>query len=192
MESLQNKIWITRKSRIEASERLLRNDFHSHIIINLYATLLVIISVYDLYSTKIDLSLLAVIGSILVLTTSIFISSKNFRERSNFLKTCYIKLDKLQTKINSLTDSEKESRILEISEEYNDILLNSENHLPVDFTKIKLSIPKQNREKSTKISTTELISFYIYSFLRISCLIILYFLPAIITFLYILNASTGI
>lgn len=189
MESLQNKIWITRKSRIEASERLLRNDFHSHIIINLYATFVLIISIYDLYSTKIDLSLLAVIGSILVLITSIFISSKNFKERSNYLKTCYIKLDKLQSKINYLSEQEKKSKMLEISEEYNDILLNSENHLHVDFTKIKLSIPKQNREKSTQISAEEWISFCIYLILRISYFTILYFLPAIITFLYILNAS---
>lgn len=189
MELLQDKIWITRKSRIEASERLLRNDFHSHLIVNYYALYVVIISVYDLNSTQVDLSLLAVIGSILVLTTSIFITSKNFKERSNFLKTCYLKLEFIQEKIKSLSESEKKSKYLEISEEYNDVLRNSENHLSVDFTKIKMSIPKGNRQKSTQISTNEYISYYIYLFLRISCLTILYFFPVIISFSYMFNAS---
>ena len=190
MDSLQDKIWITRKSRIEASERLLNINFHSHLLINYYATFVVIISVYDLYDKQKDLSLLIVLGSILVLMLSIFISTKNFKERSNFLKTCYIKLELIQDKINSLTDAERKSKYIEISEAYNDILLNSENHLPVDFTKVKLSIPKENRLKSTSIAPYEFISYSIYIISRLLCLILLYFLPAIITFAYITsNAS---
>lgn len=189
MEILSDKIWITRKARIEASERLLRNDFHSHLLINYYALFVVIISVYDLNDTNVNLSLLSVISSILLLTTSIFISSKNFKERSNFLKSYYLKLEFIQEKIKSFTDKEKQTRYLEISEEYNDVLRNSENHLTVDFTKIKLSIPKDKRQNSTQISPNEYFSYSIYLFLRIFSLTILYFLPAIITSIYITYAS---
>jgi len=184
MERLQDKIWVTRKSRIEASERLLRNDLHSHLLINYYALFVVIIAVYDLYDNKANLTLLSVISSILVLTTSIFISSKNFKERSNFLKSCYLKLELIQEKIKSLSDDEKKSKYYEVSEEYNDVLRNSENHLSVDFTKIKLSIPKKDRQQSTQISWNEYISYSIYLFLRLASLTILYILPAIITFTY--------
>ena len=189
MELLKDKIWITRKSRIEASERLLRNDFHSHLLVNYYALFVVIISVYDLYCKEVDLALLSVIGSILVLTTSIFITSKNFKERSNFFKTCYLKLDLILKKINSLNKDEKESKYLPISEEYHDVLLNSENHLAVDFTKMKLSIPKENRQKSTQIAANEYINYYLYLFARTLCMTILYLLPLIITFLYTVNAG---
>jgi len=49
---LSDKIWITRKSRIEASTRLEQNDFLAQVVINYYSVFIVIVSIWDLYDPQ--------------------------------------------------------------------------------------------------------------------------------------------
>ncbi|WP_242860440.1 SLATT domain-containing protein [Desulfosporosinus sp. I2] len=101
IDSLLRKIWITRKCRIVASERLEKAELYAQFIFIYYSVILVCLSIWNLFPEHSNsaLSLISVIASIGLLSVSLFITSRNYRNRAIALKSCYIKLDQLYTKL---------------------------------------------------------------------------------------------
>ncbi|WP_141694276.1 SLATT domain-containing protein [Desulfosporosinus sp. BG] len=97
IDSLLRKIWITRKCRIVASERLENAELYAQFIFVYYSVILVSLSIWTLFPehSNSTLSLISVIASIGLLSVSLFITSRNYKNRALALKSCYIKLENL-------------------------------------------------------------------------------------------------
>ena len=149
---LSDTIWWTRKARIQAAERLLANDFHSQLILVWYSTFSVVASIYFLkFAPESDLANVSmVIYSVMILSMSLFMSGRNFKERGMLMKQCYLQLDLLYRQAKAAESVSDEKELKRISEEYQNVVNASENHKEVDFIvsifKMKLADEKIDKE----------------------------------------------
>ena len=97
--AFSDKVWITRKSRINASERFKRNDLISQILIAYYSFFIIVITIVDIKNDNLNFEILTLILSILILIVSIFIFAMNYKERASVLQTSYVLMSKLYEKI---------------------------------------------------------------------------------------------
>lgn len=148
---LHDKIWWTRKSRIQTEKRLLSNDLHAQIILIWYSFFSVSISIYYLI-TKSNSAIspgVWVILSVFSLTASGFITGLNYRTRASLIKDCYEKLDSLYSEAQR--KHQEKDTIVDTCETYKNILNLCENHLEIDYRaarcKMYLSGDKQFNPK---------------------------------------------
>ena len=132
---LSDTIWWTRKSRIQAAERLMSNDFHTQLILVWYSLFAVCLTIYYLkFDPQSGLAQVSmVIISIMILSMSLFMSGRNFKERSVLMKQCYLQLDSLYRKAKVIENNSDEESLERISDEYHNVIDASENHKEVDF-----------------------------------------------------------
>ncbi|NLP52449.1 SLATT domain-containing protein [Bacillus sp. RO1] len=148
VKALINKIWITRKCRINTSERLILTNRIAQIFTNYYSIVILSISIWSLYSSSESnhLSFISVIASLFLLVGSIGVNSLNYKERIVNLRSCYIKLDGLLTdleilqhQLSRLSNEESIKKFERISDNYNAILESVENHSSYDYLKFKIT-----------------------------------------------------
>lgn len=136
--SLSNRMWTTRKSRINTSDRLKFNDLISQILLTYYSLFIIIVTIVDMKDDKINFEVLTLVLSILILVLSTFIFSMNYKERSLRLQSSYIKINKLcritAIKENSGADTSDEER------HYDDILECTENHSYCDYINVMFEV----------------------------------------------------
>lgn len=120
--TIEDKIWWTRKAKIEQETRLLRYEFHSQALLIWYSFFTVAISILQSQSKNIPLeSSTLLVFSVLTLVMSGIVSAQKFHSRSEKVKKCYEKLNTL-----CLTQPQN------IIEEYEYILNACENHIKSD------------------------------------------------------------
>ncbi len=138
---LSNKIYITRKTRIETNERIKReNQFYQ--LINVYYSLFIVaLSIISLIYIRNDnqlFSTLLLVASIILTMFSLYHASKNHAERYFVTKSSYIRLDLLYSKIEYINPESLTSELLEdILKEYHEELDKVENHTKIDYLKAK-------------------------------------------------------
>jgi hypothetical protein len=130
MSKLSDKIWFTRKARIQSSERLLMNNLHAQSTLILYSLVNVALSIYMLKETNpvgknSDITLTII--SVCILVLSLFISNIDFKGRAEKLKNNYIELQSLYERAD-LADADESK----INTEYLKLLSDSENHKTID------------------------------------------------------------
>jgi len=178
---LSDTIWWTRKSRIQAAERLLSNDFHTQLILVWYSLFSTGAAVYFLkFSPQSNLAQVSmVIYSVMILSMSLFMSGRNFKERGMLMKQGYEQLDFIYRKALRLHDNSDQSALDEISEEYQNIVNSSENHKEIDYiaaiVKLKWSGDIIDKEK-TKYHSVRYFSYFVF---RYAYLFLLYLFPII-------------
>jgi hypothetical protein len=129
---LSDKIWWTRKSKIQAEKRLLNNASHAQALLFWYSFFSVGAAVYYLkFSTESQYSNVAwIVFSTLIVSISGFINGLSYKERASLIKNSYEILGKLyQRAIEPSPD------IKEIAMEYEQILGVCENHAGIDYYK---------------------------------------------------------
>ncbi|MGZ0706222.1 SLATT domain-containing protein [Pseudomonas piscis] len=189
--SLSDKIWWTRKSRIQTEKRLLSNDFQAQMILLWYAFFSVAISIYYLIK-KSDSDIAPgvwVILSVFSLTASTFVSALNFKSRALLVKECYEHLDALYQAVNHTTGSEK---INSIQIKYNETLSLCENHTELDYRSARCEMYfSGNRNFSPAISRYEIANWLISKTLRYILLAVIYTTPTVLfLILEVRNACT--
>ena len=135
-EMLARKIWITRKARIRASERLARRDEYSKLMLAYYSFASLAFSVIELKLRRLptNFPLYDVLLGILLFGAAIYVNTLNFASRSDALKQCYLSLDQLYVELCKAPDG---SQLIEsISQRYNEILQGSENHSEYDYISV--------------------------------------------------------
>lgn len=143
IEGLEKKrIWVTKKSRMEAEARLKRSDFETQILVIYYTFVVLAFSIATLVSLNETISLFTVIASVGLFGASIFISAAKYKERSLGYKNSYIELTRLEFKLKSLlrkeetTDEELLMRLEEVEQEYYQVLEKTENHDDIDYIRV--------------------------------------------------------
>lgn len=172
-----DNIWFTRKARIRASERLLRNDFHAQCILIYYSSLVVCVSILDLgvenlFNGKAGVILCAL--SVAVLVLSSFITSINFKGRGLAFKDNYISLHALYERVKA---SNIQDLTTDQTDEYFELLKNCENHLDLDD--LYARVIYCNNNTSRKATCKEIASLYFYIIKRKITIVFLYVIPLV-------------
>ncbi|MEC0106780.1 SLATT domain-containing protein [Paenibacillus taichungensis] len=153
-----NRIWVTKKTRMESETRLKRNHIVSNIIINYYTFAVLAFSIWSLvldpesYVSK-YVTLMTVISSVGLFGVTLLISSLGYRERALQFKESYLKLDSLESEFKHLSRSayqlSKEDvieRFHMLEKKYFDILSLSDNHDSIDTKKLSINRKKEGYE----------------------------------------------
>jgi ABC-type multidrug transport system fused ATPase/permease subunit len=142
---LADNIWKTRKSRINASERLKRNDLVSQIFLAYYSFWIIVITIVDIKSEELNFELLTLVLAIAILVISIFTFAMNYKERSLKFQSAYIKLHKLYRQ--ALNNEKNNIDNSEIEKEYDNILELTENHSECDYLQVRYSVRNDENYK---------------------------------------------
>lgn len=181
---LKDKIWWTRKSRIQSEQRLLSHAFHADFAILIYAFYSCAIGVYylKLANNSEYSSITWLAFSILIFGLSGFVNGLNYKGRALLMKDCYEKLSTLYHKAYT-----KEVDEIAVREEYSSILNLCENHKEWDhqLAVCKEYLGTKDKKKLTKHPTFWdwfcFISFHIF---KVATITLLYTLPLLL-FMYI-------
>lgn len=184
--SFSNQIWVTRKARINAAERLKRNDYISQVLLTYYSLFLIIITIVDMENDNMNFEILILILSIMILVLSVFTFSMNYKERSLTLKSAYIKMSKIRREVlkKEANKTSKGTPIdLSIEEQkYDDILEFTENHSMCDYIKVMHAV-KDNEyyeDVNGDFTVASWTKFLFCIFRRIFFSSILFLIPMII------------
>lgn len=177
-KSIYDKIWETRKVRINTEQRLLRYLNISDWLIPLFSANLIIINLLPNIKNNQYLNIFTISLSILILIASIILNSKQFGVRASNMKAHYIELNKLLFKIES-----DEKNIADYNLEYNTLLNQIENHSRIDYLKLAIELKKNPNSTVNKPTWRDevyyyfrIISFYFF----IACLFVLPIIPIIV------------
>lgn len=158
VEILLDKIWITKKSRMESEARMKRNANLANTVVAYYTFFVLSFSIWALVldvtkKSTLIVNVAAVIASVGLFGVSLLISTFNYVEKSFQYKHSYLSLDELEHKIShfkrcipTLNDDQKLNELYSLELEYNNILTKTENHDNIDY--IKMLIDK-NHPKAT-------------------------------------------
>lgn len=135
-EKLERNIWITRKCRINASERLLRSAKFIEFLNIYYSIFVITLSLLSLVKHNDQVSLASIVLSIALTISIVYANTTSLRERSTALKQNYIDLQSLLDQLFYIEAAETD-KILHISDKYTELLKLSENHLSIDLYRSK-------------------------------------------------------
>ncbi|WP_411334299.1 SLATT domain-containing protein [Metabacillus indicus] len=181
IENLSNKVWITRKCRINSSERLIVTNLLSQILINYFTLVILSISIWTLFSSNESdyFSFITIIASLFLFAGTIGVNSLNYKERISNLKSCYIELDELLGDLeilkNDILTLEKENartRFDNIRTSYKKILDDVENHNSYDYLKFQVNT-KEYRH------WTHFVKYYLFNIGFILVILSLVLIPLI-------------
>ncbi|MDL0113518.1 SLATT domain-containing protein [Mammaliicoccus sciuri] len=165
-----NKVWITKKARMNAEARCLANNNKAIIFLNFYSALLIIISILSIvYNSEIQ-SLISLFLSIAIMGVSVIIASMDFKEQAIQYKRSYLELMKIEEELDDLencldqyNDEQSSKLFMKIKNDYIKILESTPNHKEIDYQKVK-----RRKESNT---SWPILSNYIYNLLYIFILI---------------------
>lgn len=139
-----NRVWHTKKSRINAAKRLLDNYSFAQFATTWYSVLLIILTLMSV--DKDDIKSMILLGASIILAVgTVYSNAKNYQERYIRMKDNYIEIAKIEIKIDGLKgeigDEEKFNKYIL---EYQRIMEEVENHSTLDYLLVK----KQELESS--------------------------------------------
>lgn len=184
IESLKDKrVWATKKARMEAEARMNRNNILSQLLVNYYTFGVLAFSIWTLVSEDSNMSLLTVVASVGLFGLSIFVSAIGYREKALQYKESYLSLNELEFELQSLlrnkqvNEEEAVSRLYNSEKKYTEILTKSENHSDTDYIKVLI-------KHNMKVSSEDVIKFYIHKIGFYLFAILLIVAPIILTVIY--------
>lgn len=142
LTQLKDRVWMTRKARINASERLLSLEKFIQYINIYYSCFICILSVYGLVIINDKIGIISTILSIILTISMVYLNSQRFGDRAQQLKNNYINLQKLYLKLDNI-DENTIVDLTEYNNEYIQLLSSCENHSSYDYYKVQL-MTKQN------------------------------------------------
>lgn len=154
---LHDKIWITRRARIQTEKRLLSNAFHSQLLLLWYSFFSVAAAIYFLTdSPDQSQNVIWVVFSVLVLLMSGYTQGFSYKKRAAEVKLCYENLDKLYMKAENQQTAEES-----LYDKYKAILDSCENHTIGDFYEA-ICVEYLNSSNLGRKNLTKTPNFYIW------------------------------
>lgn len=161
---LSERIWITRKCRIESECRLNRNATISSLLITYYSVISIVYAVIDIKNTQADYSFQLLIAAIITLAASIYVPSMRFKERASDFKKCYVRLYGLWEQARKAEEEDNEKDVDQLKQRYQELIDESENHSPFDYYAVKFE--QGGRDSSLALTRQEKAKFYLYKLIR--------------------------
>lgn len=151
LKNLENRVWITKKIRMEAAERRIDLNNQFNLVLNIATVLALLMSIMSLLPNRIlsnnNISMLSIAISIGVMVTALLITGYNFTEDANQFRKSYLNLDKLENNIRDEINSDYDDikKTIKLEKEYNRIQTETLNHNNMDFIYFKIS--QKNNEQ---------------------------------------------
>ncbi len=183
MSDYADRIWKTKKIRINTESRLLENSIIYEIIIPLYSLFFILLVILPGGEDSNCIKIFSIAGSLIILIASIIASNQNYQLRAYKMKQHYIMLDKLYIKIVNTNDENKKEKIFY---KYLKELENVENHIDYDYKKTIISLRKDKNCTFPKPTFSEMILFYMIIIKRWSIIVFFLGIPVIISAIIIL------
>lgn len=151
IEKLENRVWYSRKSRINAEARLISAESFVRHLNLYYAVWAIVVAIASLFFPTTLMQFLSVSLTVLLTVQLAYSTSLRYSERSIQMFNSYVAMDKILIDIRKLKIDENVDleQLIEIESEYNKILSLSENHAKEDYTQVLL----ENRDEGTSVST---------------------------------------
>ena len=141
-QSLAHRIWFTRKAWIAAEKRLLDNEYHTQLLLVVYAAYTTCISVVLLSyeSNPVDKKLIdtaMVVLAVILFGLSLYLNSKSFKDRAARFKSGYLDLHDIENALGVLsaqfgTAATITGSVQILSDRYTTALRDVENHSEID------------------------------------------------------------
>ncbi|WP_136603822.1 SLATT domain-containing protein [Paenibacillus dokdonensis] len=189
VERLSNRIWITKKSRMESEARLKKNNTLANTLVAYYTFFVLGFSIWSLIlnaseKSTIIINVAAVIASVGLFGLSLLIANFNFSDRANQFKQSYLSLDELEhsathfvrslpTDQTQITQSHYDE-LYEMEKSYNNILSKTENHAKTDYVKMLIDSNKQDR-----LSVNMIFYYYLHKLSFNLFISVLYLIPIV-------------
>ena len=162
-EKLERNIWITRKCRINASERLLKSAKFVEFLNVYYSIFVITLSLLSLIQHNDQFSFASIVLSIALTISIVYANTTGLRDRSTVLKQNYIDLQVLLDQLFYIEATETE-KVLTVSDKYAELLKLSENHLSIDLYRVK-STSSDTNFKMDRIEWVKYILLVLWDFL---------------------------
>lgn len=181
---MDNRVWITKKARMEAEARMNQSHLFTQLLINYYTFIVLAFSIGTLVSQDSKMSLLTVNASVGLFGLSIFIGAMGHREKALQYKESYLSLNELEFDLKYLLRNEKEDKDVLVDElkvyekKYTEILTKSENHKDIDYIKVLI-------KHNMKVSTRDFFRYYTQKTMYFVCGVLVVVAPIIGTFIYL-------
>ena len=174
---LSDKIWLTRKARIYAEQRLQRKAILSLILITVYSFSLLSLSIWNLLYSNHIVNLFLVFGSIAVLISSIVLLSQKYTERSIMMRNCYIRLDEIYSKAKRAEQNNDLDMLQQLESEYASTLLNVENHSEYDYLCLRYSLRHNPQTTLPPFTRIDCLRYFWEKSWRIALIFLYFVLP---------------
>ncbi|MGS2751026.1 SLATT domain-containing protein [Bacillus zanthoxyli] len=181
---MDNRVWVTKKARMEAEARMNQNHLFTQLLINYYTFIVLAFSIGTLVSQDTKMSLLTVNASVGLFGLSIFIGAMGYREKALQYKESYLSLNELEFNLKYLLRNEKQEKDTIIEElkgyekKYTEVLTKSENHKDIDYIKVLI-------KHDMKVSTRDFFRYYTQKAMYFVCGVLVVVAPLIGTFIYL-------
>lgn len=143
---LQDQIWITRVSRINAERRLIWKSIIVQVINIYYSCAVVFFAILSLIRHDDNLSLISIFISIALLVAILYLTSLRYSENAREYRKNYTSIQRLEFELNHIKSSE-DKKIQEIENRFCILLDSSSNHSSFDYTWALLCCNKEYRER---------------------------------------------
>lgn len=189
---LNERIWKTKKARIEAEARANRNDLIANILTNYYTFIVLAFSIWALILDPLSedakiVTIITVIASVGLFGMNLMISLIGFRGKANQYKDSHLKLDSLESDVNNLLRSAGYispnaliSELHSLEKKYNEILSLTDNHSFKDHQKVVIDRKLKEYEIYKK-------SYYGKVIIKYSLIIMVFILPIFPVFFFMLK-----
>jgi hypothetical protein len=137
-KDILDKIWETKKTRINTENRLKRYSKCALWFIPYYSIYIIFISIFPKFESNKQIQVLSIIGSIVILVISIITSLQKYDLCAHKFKIQYLALDSLY---NKYKDTKYDNA--KVIKEYSEILSETENHETIDYIRLIVSRRKQ-------------------------------------------------
>lgn len=159
---IHDRVWETKKTRMNSEERYLRYNFFSEVILNEYSVCMLALSVITLSKADARFDLLNLVLSILLLGVTLIVTCLRFKETANEYKNSYTQLILIEDQLENLLLKIKEQYLeedpydsfLNIKNNYQTILSNTPNHKYIDYLRMK-----KNSDEN-KLDTKQTLYYY--------------------------------
>lgn len=174
-----NKVWVTKKIRMESEARMNNNNVFSLIVVNFYTLIVLALSILGLVISNQDLvdkiTVLTLISSVALFGISLFVSLFGYKEKAIAYKQCYLDLTKIESQcqdllLEDIDNSKRFYKFNEIKKEYNHILEKTDNHSYID----RLVYLKTNKKLNT---LEDQISYKKYNYTNWTFKILIFIIP---------------
>lgn len=139
---INNKVWVTKKARMLAESRMIKNNEFANKIVNWYTFLTLAGSILCLSSSFSNefTTYYVIIVSVGLFGFSNYLGSKNYLEKAFKYRITYLELSKLEMQLKNLLDTGdwKLDKLQKFKLDYEYIVALSDNHDEIDFKKINI------------------------------------------------------